>query len=192
MKFLARILALGAFVVGLGTPAVAAVPQIKVESFIAMFTAPNFYCPPCERMKPIVKSLQREGFPIVIISDAKIAAKVGIKVYPTFVTVVERKIVKFKSGVMTKAHLKALLPLKYHNASPAPRPTLRELTESPPRLQPVPMVPVPPGAIRRATLFDNLQELPNSDDSLQDLPNPDNVYIFDSPRYWYAKLDPGR
>lgn len=119
MNLTARLLALGVLLVGLfaGDTRAEDDPNSQdVDTFVAMFTMPEGRgkCPPCDKMKPIVKRLEAAGFPITIIADGDLAAAVGIKAFPTFVGVVKGKIVKVRRGTMPAQVVMELLPKKYH------------------------------------------------------------------------------
>jgi hypothetical protein len=125
MNLPARILALGLLIVGLfagDTFAQEEPAEQDVDTFVAMFTMPKGKgkCPPCDKMKPIVKLLDSLGFPITIIDDGDLAAAVGIKSFPTFVGVVKGKIVKVRRGTMPAQVVMELLPKKFHVELPEP------------------------------------------------------------------------
>jgi len=137
MRHLAKILAILAVL--LGSPAVAEGPPApQITTFVAMFTMPPEVgrCPPCEQMKPIVRRLAATGFPITVIADSELAAKIGIRAYPTFLGIVEGRIVKGIEGVCTVEELRGLIPTKGTTRPPirdgwhpAPSPKVKPLPD---------------------------------------------------------------
>jgi len=113
-----KLLALVAIIVGIfaGHTSAQETPEEDINTFVAMFTMPKGMgkCPPCDRMKPVVKRLEASGFPITIIDSRELAAAVGIKIFPTFVGVVDGKIVKVRRGTMPAQMVMDLLPKKFH------------------------------------------------------------------------------
>jgi len=81
-----------------------------IQTYVVVFMAP-FHCPPCERLKKTIKSLtDRTGLPVVLIRDARIAARFGVKAYPASFGVVNGLVQKRAVGALTEKQLLSLLP----------------------------------------------------------------------------------
>ena len=81
-----------------------------IENYVVVFVAP-FHCPPCEKLKKTLKALTaRTGFPVLVIRDAHIASRLGVKAYPTSFGVLKGRIVKKGVGALTETQLLGLLP----------------------------------------------------------------------------------
>lgn len=85
-------------------------------------------CPPCQAMSPIVSKLQRQGLPIEKIDrdhDKETPARYGVKLYPTFILVVDGREVERKEGMMSEESLKAMcarIPAPAQDRAPKQRP----------------------------------------------------------------------
>jgi S1-C subfamily serine protease len=72
------------------------------------------YCTPCRGMSPIVLRLQREGLPIRQINvetQASEAQKYGFSVIPTFLVVVDGKVLHRQTGAMPEQDLRNLVAM---------------------------------------------------------------------------------
>lgn len=104
MRLLVKTLALVLILAGIAT----AQPARRATTFVAMFSTPN--CPPCESMYPLVAWLKTRGFPITIIYDPALAERVGVTGFPTFLGVVDNRVVSGIVGPCSIQDLKNLLP----------------------------------------------------------------------------------
>ena len=117
--------------------------------YVVMLTAPDFHCPYCDDMLPVVETFTDLGYTAVIVKDARLSKAFGVSSYPTFVGFSGGSPVTMKAGVLTLAQLKALLP-----ASGAVRPVPMPETPSATPWRPViPRKPVAPLDRKPATVI---------------------------------------
>lgn len=105
---------LGASLVGLFCPqpkmVAGANGQSVGESVLLDFTAS--WCQPCQRMNPIIASLERQGYPIRRVDvdrERAVAERYGIKTIPTFVLVVNGQEVMRQTGETSEGQLRRML-----------------------------------------------------------------------------------